>query len=174
MERWARGVHVAQAGVERIAFVEDAAREVNGPFGTSRVRTVHAVAVRPGERDRPERRPLRAEVDGEPAWRLALRLPQTDRPGRTVEEVTLWLSRGADTAGAPVLLRSRVAARAGPGGTIRVLTDYAPVEGPGGTVSVPQSRRTDATFQQRRRWRTFTVPLSADVAFEDLEVTRRP
>lgn len=117
---------------------------------------------------RPTGRLIAEEIDG----RAVLRIEAVPRTASgPVERATLWFTRPRTDRDVPVLIRSRVVfqrdvPRAHP---ILVTTDYDRIDG----VPVPRLRRVEATLQQRRRIRTFTVLVSVDLAFDEIRVIRR-
>lgn len=117
---------------------------------------------------RPAGAPVFEALDGRPVVRVEA-VPRTDRD--PVERATFWFARPRSAREVPLLLRSQVilrpdVPRARP---IIVTTDYDRIEG----VPVPRRRRVEATLQQRRRIRTFTVLITVDLAFDDVRVVWR-
>lgn len=113
---------------------------------------------------RPVGRLVPVEIEGQAAWRLEAVAPRADAP---VERATLWFARTARER--PVLLRSQVIARPArvqSGQPIVIMTEYTSIDG----LPFPRHRRVEATLQQRRRIRTFTVLVTIEASFRDIEV----
>ncbi|MDX1530781.1 MAG: hypothetical protein R3362_04580 [Rhodothermales bacterium] len=214
LRQWAAEVRAALESVEAVTYRERFWQEVDGPFATRSLGTESVVTRRPGSD--PQRRLLRAEVegrpvppptllrterrlrralgadyrlvrralelpleafrlfeptgplvpttlDGRPAWRLDAVARDSDLP---VERAALWF---APEPRRPTLLRSRVvlSGRAGTSAVVETAYDAA------GGLPLLRRRTVEARLQQRRRIRTFTVLVTAEVTVDQVEIERR-
>lgn len=122
------------------------------------------------------------DLDGRPAWRVSLTLPQghaphrhrggppreppPDAPRPAPDHAEAWFTRSAD---APRLLRVDTAGPRPGGGVFRRTVDYVAL----GALDVPVSATADLRVTQRRRLRDYTTAIAVSARYDNLRIVRR-
>lgn len=154
--------------IERVHHWRDRMRQAFGPDVEMTERAAD-LPLAHLERFRLIGSPRAAQLDGRDAWRIELTPPDSTD---AIERVTLWVRLDGRT---PTLLRSRLLLQGDRPGTLHTITtDYETVRGPRGALPVPHRRHAEATFQQQRRWRTFSVVVTTETTLENVRVRWRP
>ncbi|HEX8386200.1 MAG TPA: hypothetical protein VF576_08455 [Rubricoccaceae bacterium] len=109
-------------------------------------------------------------VDGRPAWRVALRMPDA-RPGRRgrpsrPDRAEAWFTRSAD---APRLLRIRVEGDRPHGAAFARTVEYDRTDG----LDLPSAMATTIEVRQRRRLRVYATTVATEARYRRPVIVRR-